>query len=146
MNTEVLGIVVGGLLPAFFFAFSGVFTKASTNTGIGIGIYTIILGLAVVLVGLLTYGFFPDKTLSVRSGTQAFFAGFVWAFGSILIFIGLSHYHLPLSRVAGLVGTNTLIGALLALWIFSEWKQVQVPQLLIGTMLVVVGGVLVARA
>jgi hypothetical protein len=41
---------------------------------------------------------------------------------------------------------NTLITVLLALWVFAEWKTVHIPQLLLGSILIVIGGTLVARA
>jgi hypothetical protein len=41
---------------------------------------------------------------------------------------------------------NTLISVLLALWVFAEWKQVKVPQLLIGTLLIMAGGIMVAKS
>jgi transporter family protein len=55
-------------------------------------------------------------------------------------------FETPIAKLTPLYNMNTLIVVLLALWIFAEWKEVKVLQLLIGAVLIVMGGVLVARA
>ena len=45
MTAESFGLIIGGLIPAILFGFTAIFTKASTHTGIGLGLYLILTGL-----------------------------------------------------------------------------------------------------
>jgi drug/metabolite transporter (DMT)-like permease len=146
MQMQTLGIIIGGLLPAILYGLSGVFTKASTRAGIGLGIYLMIIGCTVMLVGTVIFLFIPDKTASLRSALHAGGVGLTWGLGTGLVAIAMSKYALPLSKAVPLFNMNTLVVVILALWIFSEWQQVRVSQLLIGAIFIVIGGVLVARA
>ncbi len=146
MRPETIGIVIGGLFPALLYAGSGLFSKASVQAGIGLGVYLIIAGLTIAVVGIVFCFFIPDKTISIRSGMHAAGLGATWGVGTGMVAMGLAKYHVPLGKLVPLYNMNTLIAVLLALWIFAEWKQVKVPQLLFGSLLIVVGGTLVARA
>lgn len=93
MSNQAIGMMLGGILAAVLYGFSGIFAKASNQAGIGLGWYLLISGLTIAMVGALSF-----------------------------------------------------VAVLLALWIFAEWKQVHVVRLLIGALLIVVGGTLVARS
>ncbi len=142
----MIGLIVGGLLPAIFFGVSAIFVKTSNQFGIGIGPYLIALGFGVVVVGFLFFLFSPDRTFSVQSGSHAFYVGLIWGIGAGLLALGVARFNAPLGKLVPLYNMNTLISVLLALWIFAEWKQIKVPQLLIGSVLIVIGGTLVTRA
>ncbi len=66
--------------------------------------------------------------------------------GAGLVTIGIAQYGALLAKIVSLYNMNTIATGLLVLWIFAEWKQVQVPRLLVGTALTILGGILVARA
>jgi transporter family protein len=143
----LIGIIVGGVLPAIAFGVSGVFAKISNNqSGIGIGLYLMIMGVAIIACGAIVFLILPDKSLSMKSGTAAFASGFVWAMGAGGVAIALSRFGSPLSVLVPLYNANTLVAVLLGLWIFAEWKQVKSVQLLIGSALILVGAVTVARS
>lgn len=146
MESQTIGILIGGILPALFFAFSGIFAKSSTSAGIGTGIYTMLCGLAVILVGLVSYLLQPDRTVSLKSGMHAFLGGANWAIGTALLALALSKYGTPISKLVPLYNMNTLVAVLLGLWIFSEWQDANIPKLLLGATLVVFGGIIVSRA
>ena len=55
-------------------------------------------------------------------------------------------YSASISTLVPLYNLNTLIAVSVGLLVFAEWKTVAVPQLLFGSVLIVVGGTLVARA
>jgi len=146
MSPEVFGLIIGGIIPAVLFGFSGVLTRAVPKSSIGIGLYLMVFGISIFIVGLGFYFAIPDKSITSRAAVISFFSGFVWAIGGGMVFIGLNQLGMPLGKLVPLYNMNTLVAVLLGLWIFAEWKQVKVPQLLLGSILVVVGGTLVAKA
>jgi transporter family protein len=128
------------------YALGGLFQKGSVEAGIGVGPQMLIAGLTAALVGAGFCIAFPDKTVSLRSGLLAAGLGFSWGLATGLVAVAIVKFQTPISKLTPLYNMNTLIVVLLALWIFAEWKQVKVPQLLIGSILIVIGGTLVARA
>jgi hypothetical protein len=58
----------------------------------------------------------------------------------------LTRYSTPISKLVPLYNMNTLVAVCIGLVAFAEWKDVQVPQLIAGSVLVVLGGTLVANA
>ena len=146
MTANVLGIIVGGVVPASCFGLSGVFAKSSTNHGISTGLYLLIVGAAVLVTGGIYCFAENEYTISLRSGIFATLAGLVWAVGAGLVAFALNQYGTPISKLVPLYNTNTLIAVVLGVWVFAEWKELSVSQLLVGSIFVVIGGVLVARA
>ena len=144
MSSQSLGLLIGGLLPAVFFGFSNIFLKMGSERGIGTPVLIVVIGLAVIAVGLALFPFMPERNTS--GAFYAFLTGLVWALAMAGVAVALQRYGVPVSKLTPLFNMNTLIAVVFALWLFSEWKDVKVPQLLIGSALIVVGGVLVARA
>ena len=147
MNSQTLGIIIGGIMPAILFGLSGTFIKSSTQAGIGIPLYLVIVGLGSVVTGGLFYLFHEaDSSISLKSGIYSALVGVTWAIGGSFIIIGLSKFQMPLSKLVPLYNMNTLIAVLLSLWLFAEWKTVSMPPLLLGSVFIVVGGILVSNA
>jgi len=143
---QLNGIIVGGLIPALFFGISGIFVKASTSSGIGLGIYLLTVGAGVLMAGLIFYYFEPQADINIRSGFFAWSAGFCWAVGGGLVALALLKYGTPIATLVPLYNMNTLVTVLLGLIIFAEWQDVDLVKLLGGTLLIVVGGSLVATS
>jgi transporter family protein len=146
MSANLIGLIVGGIIPALLFGVCNVSSKASIQASIGTGPYLILCGLAVSLVGVVVSFFFGDRTVNSTSAAYAFLFGLLWASGAGFVAIGLSKYQVPVSKLSPLYNTNTLVTVLLALVIFSEWKEVDVPQLVGGAALIVFGSLLVSNA
>lgn len=146
MSSHVLGIIIGGLVPAILYGVSGIFSKESTKEGIGLGLYLMITGISIAVVGLGFFVYQSDTTLSLRSAFYASLFGVTWAIGSSLVAIGLTTFGMPLSTLVPLYNMNTLVTVLLALWVFAEWKEVHIAPLLLGSFCIIIGGVLVSRA
>jgi len=144
MSSQMIGLIIGGLIPAIFFGLSGVLAKASNIAGIGLGYYMLIVGSAVVITGLICLAVVPDRTISFTAGRDAFLSGAAWALGAALVAVALARFHSPISQLVPLYNLNTLVGVLLGLWIFAEWQNLDVTRLLIGSGLIVIGGTLVA--
>ncbi len=146
MTPQTMGLIIGGILAALCYGISNLFTKGSMQAGIGIGWYLICIGIVVIMVGAVFFLIIPEQPINPRSAMMAGLLGLFWGIGTGCVAIALSQYNTPLGKLTPLFNLNTLVTVLIALWIFAEWKQVKVPQLLIGTVLMVVGGVVVAKS
>jgi len=146
MSSQSLGLIIGGLLPALFFGLSGVFARPATRAGISTGFYLTIIGLAAATVGLVFGLIFPERELTFRSGLFTILVGSTWAIAAGLVAIALTKYGSPISRLVPLSKMNTLVAVIIGLAVFSEWREVNALQILIGAILIVVGGWLVVTS
>jgi uncharacterized membrane protein len=146
MTNQYLGIIIGGILPAVLYSITGIFTKVSNQAGIGIGPYLIIIGITITLTGAGFFLFQSDTTVHWTSGVAAVGIGISWGIGTGLIALALAKYRAPLSQIVPLYNLNTLFVVLLSLWIFAEWKETSPLKIIVGSILIVVGGMLVSVA
>jgi transporter family protein len=146
MSSQLLGLVIGGLLPALFYGVSSVFAKTSSNAGMSVGGHLFFIGIAVSLTGLLFNRLVPGHIPSLMAATSSSLQGVLWALGTGCVVLGLLKYQVPLAKLVPLYNMNTLITAGLALVIFAEWRDANAGQLLLGAGLIIVGGILVSGA
>lgn len=146
MNPQYLAILLGGIIPAICFGLTGIFAKVSMDRGIDISSYLLCVGAAVFVDGVILAFFVTQRSYNMVSCAYAVLAGVVWSIGIALFIYVLSAYKAPVSAVVPFHSGAVLVSVLLAFVIFSEWKTVNVPLLLIGAALMVAGGVLVSRA
>lgn len=133
-------------MPAIFLGLSNVLVKASTEKGISFPLYIICTGVGTILVGIVLLLVLRDFKISLISGAYAFAGGLLWAIAVSGILMALQNYNASISILTPLFNMNTLITVALGLWLFSEWQTVRVPQLLLGSALILIGGTVVARA
>ena len=69
MSKQWAAILIGGLLPAVFLGISGAVQKTASRTGIAPGLYLLIIGLVVALVGAAVALVQRDASVSA-SGTS----------------------------------------------------------------------------
>ncbi len=149
---ELKGLVIGGLLPALAFGATGLLQKVAMRTGIGLGLYLVCIGVAVVLAGCAFMILAP--TAAAGSARPAPLSGILvsgavgltWAVGMGLVAAGIAFYGVPLAKLAPLYNLNTLLVAVLALIVFTEFREVAMTKLLGGTVLMLCGAWLVGRA
>ncbi|OGB99182.1 hypothetical protein A2V82_10610 [candidate division KSB1 bacterium RBG_16_48_16] len=146
MSKNMLGILFGGFIPALCYGLAGVLQKSSTQSGISLPLYILATGTGVVFVGVILVIFTPERIISFESGGYAMAIGLFWGLGMTLVAVALSKYHAPVSKLAPLYNMNTLVTVVLGLIIFSEFKEVNTVRLLIGALLIVIGGTLVANS
>lgn len=120
--------------------------KGSMERSTSFAIYLISVGIAVIVTGSTILFFTRDKSFTFLGSSLAFLGGLTWAIGVFGALYAINRFDTPLSKLAPLFNMNTLFTVLLALWIFAEWKQVKVPHLLMGSFLIVIGGVLVSKS
>ena len=146
MKSNLLGLMVGGLLPALFYGVSSVFAKSSTNAGMSVGGHLFVIGIAVSITGLLFNVLLPGNVPSLMAVASSSMQGVFWGLGTGCVVLGLLKYQAPLAKLVPLYNMNTLVTSGLALVIFAEWRAVNPLQLLVGAGLIVAGGILVSGA
>ena len=146
MTSNLLGLMVGGLLPALFYGVSSVFAKSSTNAGMSVGGHLFVIGITVSITGLLFNVLLPGNVPSLMAVASSSMQGVFWGLGTGCVVLGLLKYQAPLAKLVPLYNMNTLVTSGLALVIFAEWRAVNPLQLLVGAGLIVAGGILVSGA
>jgi hypothetical protein len=143
---EVKGLIVGGLIPAFAFGVAGLLQKSASRTSPGTGPYLICIGGGVLLTGAILTFARSDHAITWRAGLIAASLGAAWSLGMALVELAIARYGTPLAKLAPLYNMNTLVVVILALLFFAEARDVAVPKLITGAVMIVIGGMLVARA
>lgn len=146
MNSNYIGIILGGIVPAILFGVGGYFVKASNQEGISINYFILFSGIGILIVSILAFIIFEGKSVNLRSGAYAFLVGVTWALGMFLVTMALTKYNPPMSIISPLNSTACFVTVLLALIVFSEWKNLHVVRLVIGTILIVAGAMLVSTS
>ncbi len=146
MTAKTTALLLGGLMPAFIYGGSAIFQKLSTNLGISLAAYLVATGLGIVIVGVAYFFLEGSFSFSAKSGLYAAMFGVTWGVATGLVAYTLLNFEIPISQLVPLYNMNTLVAVLLALVIFSEWKDLQTVKLLSGSVLIVAGAVLVANS
>lgn len=146
MKHSTLAMLVGGLLPAVLFGVSGVMQKACARTGIGTGPYLAITGLAVLTIGGFLTLVDQDMTISRKSAAYTVLFGVLWAAGVGCIAIALQRFGGQISQLVPIYNMNTLVAVFIGLIVLAEWREVHWGRLLLGSFLIISGGVLAATS
>lgn len=146
MTSKYTALMLGGVLPALIYGGSALFQKISTGLGISLSAYLVATGIGVAMVGVGFYIFDHSFTFSIKSGFYAFVFGLTWGIASGLVAYTLINFEVPISQLVPLYNMNTLVAVILALVIFSEWKDLHAIKLLSGSALIVAGAILVANS
>ena len=143
---NLLGIVIGGIIPAFLFATSSIFAKAAVKTGISNSIYMSLIGISVLVVGVLLYFFNAENSYSLKGIALSICTGFSWALGATFFAFAMMKFGTPVSKLVPIHTTAALFAVLTGFYFFSEWQQVHTIKLLLGTLLIISGAVLVSNS
>ena len=146
MESKYTPLIIGGLIPALLYGLAGVFQKLSALKGGNVSIYLIGFGLATVITGVVYRIVLSDGSSPTPSIVFALLGGLVFGVGAGLISLAIIRYDAAISQLSPLYNLNILVTVLLGLIIFSEFRDVQVPRLLAGASLFLVGGWLVSGA
>jgi len=134
------------MIPAILFGIDGVSSKAAMRAGLSWAPFIVITGVVISLVGLVGLAIDVERRVSWAGAGFAALKGVVWAIGCSLVAIALDRYKAPLAQLAPLYNTNALIAVALALVIFREHAALDVPRLMVGAVMIVVGATVVASA
>ncbi len=144
--TNATNLLIGGLVPALAFGVGAIFQKHSNDIGIGQSNYLLYFSGGMLLASLIAYFVFPDNPSSVKAGLFAAGHGVLFGAGFVFLAIGLTIYQEPVSKLVPLANMSTLVAVLLGLVIFGEYAKLNITALLSGSVLIVLGGILVGRA
>lgn len=146
MTAKTIGLILGGLTPALLLGVFGVLQKVATKAGAGLAWYFIGIGAGVLAVGIgvLIAGGRSEPTVAAVG--WAVLTGLCWASAVGLISFSIARYDVSISQLAPLYNMNTLTVIILGFVVFAEWRNIRVPRLLAGAVLITLGGVLTARA
>lgn len=146
MSLQLIGLIVGGILPALFYGVSSVFAKSSANLGMSVGGHLVFIGIAISITGALFNVLLPGTIPSATAVLASSMQGVFWGLGTGCVVLGIIKYQAPLAKLVPLYNMNTLITVGLALLIFAEWRDVNPARLLVGAALVIAGGIVVSGA
>lgn len=146
MTSKMTALLLGGFMPALIYGCSAIFQKMSVNSGISLSAYLVATGLGIIIVGAGYYFFDGSFAINAKSGFYAIIFGLTWGAASGLVAYTLLYFDVALSQLVPLYNMNTLIAVLLALIIFSEWKDIHTVKLIFGALLIFAGAILVANA
>ncbi len=148
MNQKTLGIIIGGLLPSLLYGFSTITMKAGAKYNISTSSYMMIIGVVIFLVGLISTQIIESQESSLNTSAIALtiISGILWALGTTLVNYSIVNFNTPIAILTPLYNTNTLVAVLGGMILFAEWKIVSAAPVLIGTTLVVLGGIFLSKA
>ena len=146
MNHSMVGIVIGGIIPAFVFGGYGVMQKQCMRAGLGVAGFFLVLGGTVTVCALAVCAWAPGGVPPLGAALSAIGYALFWSLGIGLILLAVDRFSASISQLAPLYNSATLITVLLGLWLFAEWKEVGALPLLLGAVAIVTGAVIVTRA
>jgi transporter family protein len=146
MPSRLLPLIIGGLLPAVLYGVAGIIQKLSAQNGGSATTYLIGFGVATALTGALLHFTLGEGNGTTRSIVYAFGGGVVFALGAGLISTALIRFQSAISQLAPLYNTNVLVTVVIGALLLGEYRGLDIRLLLFGTVLIVIGAVLVANA
>ena len=148
MNNNTLGILIGGVIPALFYGIFTITMKAGASYKISTSSYLIIIGLVIAVVGLLVRPILneTESVLSTNAIAFSIASGILWGLGTALVNYSIIKFETPIAILTPIYNMNTVVAVLGGLLIFAEWKTVNSIPIVVGTLLVVSGGILLSRA
>ncbi|MGG7579409.1 EamA family transporter [Rhizobium sp. Nf11,1] len=139
-------IIVGGILPAFFWGITAVFQKQSAAAATGSAVYLIAFGSACALAGLIAVLIWRPAPWTVEGLGFAAIAGACFAAGTGLISFALFAYGVPVSKLAPIWSCNVLVTLAIAAVFLGEASELEMVKLATGTLLILSGALLVSSA
>ncbi len=146
MSNHALGLLIGGFIPALLFAAANLLIKGGSEAGGSLSLFLIFYSLGTLVVAGVAYFLTPDFSVTTKAVLLSFATGACAAAGTAAISYAVLKYGASMSVLIPVFNLNTLLGVVIGLWIFAEWKNVKIPDLLIGTVLIVVGTFFVSKA
>ena len=146
MSNQMIGIIIGGVLPAIFLGLFSFFQKFGSREGVTPGAFLVVVGLTITLIGVVITAISRSGGFSVKGSIYTVLSGIFWALSLAGISYALSRYNVPMSKLNPIFNANTLTTVVLSLFLLGEWSEVNLLKVIAGAALVVVGAVVVSQA
>jgi len=146
MSSKLIPLIIGGFIPAVLYGVTGILQKLSAKADGSATIYLICFGTATAIAGVILYFLLPGPIGSLRSIGFALTAGLTFALGAGLISTALINYQAAISQLSPLYNMNIVITVVLGLTLLAEYQNLNAGRLLAGTVLIAIGGILVANS
>jgi len=148
MSQKILGILIGGIIPALFYGVSAITMKAGSEYKISTSSYLMIIGIAIFITGIVLKPFITisDSKETLSGIGFSIISGLLWALGTALVNYSIAKFDTPIALLAPLYNMNTLVAVLGGMILFAEWKTLNSIPVFIGTVLVVCGGILLSKS
>ncbi|MDJ0533332.1 MAG: hypothetical protein QNJ70_12675 [Xenococcaceae cyanobacterium MO_207.B15] len=148
MSQKILGILIGGIIPALFYGVSAITMKAGSEYKISTSSYLMIIGIAIFITGIVLKPFITtsDSQETLSGIGFSLISGLLWALGTALVNYSIAKFDTPIALLAPLYNMNTLVAVLGGMILFAEWKTINSIPVFIGTVLVVCGGILLSKS
>ena len=148
ISNNTLGIIIGGIIPAFLYGVSTITMKAGAEYKISTSTYLMVIGIVIFIVGLLSKQVLnlPESSGNFAGLGFAVVSGLLWGLATTLVNYSIVKFGTPIAILTPLYNMNTLVAVLGGMVLFAEWKTVQSLPVFIGSILVVCGGVLLSKS
>jgi drug/metabolite transporter (DMT)-like permease len=147
MPTSYMALLIGGALPACFWAIAAILQKQSAQHGLSPGPFLAAFGAMVLAAGLalslLPRGAGEVSWVGLR---YALGSGLTYAIATGLISYALLRFGVPISKLAPVLGCNVLITVLIGVFLLGEGANLNAWKAVIGTVIVLAGLALVTSA
>lgn len=146
MPSHFVSLLLGGIVPAFLFAGSAIFSKLAARSQLPNSASITAMGVAIAVVGILA-SLFPQEgdRLSVEGLGNAYISGTSWGLGALCVYIAIRNFDAPISVITPLYNTNSIIAVLAGCFFLSEWSVVDRGYLAVALFFFTVGGLILTR-
>lgn len=138
------GLLIGGAIPTICLGLGTVFMRASLGAGASIPLYLAVVGSVVALLGWAAFIRTGGPILSVRLVLHAAAMGTTWTLAIACMVYGMGVLKLPVSIIAPLTNSNALIAVLVGGVAFSEWRNLNLSLVALGTLLICAGATVIS--
>lgn len=140
------GVLIGGLIPALCLGLGTVLMRGSIAGGATIPLYVATVGTTVAVLGWTAIAVTGWPGATLKGVGLATTMGVTWSIAIACMAFGFGVLKLPVSVVAPLTNCNALVAVLAAALAFSEWKDLQMGKVVLGTLLICLGATTVSLA
>lgn len=138
------GLLIGGAIPAICLGLGTVFMRASLGAGASIPLYLAVVGSVVALLGWGAVFWTGSPILAVRPVLLAAAMGTTWTLAIACMAYGMGALKLPVSIIAPLTNSNALVAVLVGGVAFSEWRNLNLSFVALGTLLICAGATVIS--
>ncbi len=143
---NAVGILVGGIIPAFFLGLGTVLMRSSIAAGASIPTYLAVIGTTIAVIGWSSVAV-TGQSAGLRISSAVGWAmamGLTWSVAIACISYGFGVLKLPVAVVAPLTNANALVAVTIGAVVFGEWRSLHLPMTVGGTLLICAGATLVS--